>query len=127
MPNTSAVRRDLRNEAPIVAQTRTLKDLAKLRRDLIDNGCSPAEAAGICAWVLAKVSGEADTTSLGARTRYRKRLSELAGDPYNEPGNGRPRDLGGDSETPIIIVPPEWDALVRGVLDEPPTALHSVT
>lgn len=89
----SVTARSLRNEADYLPND--LKELVQLRADVIAAGHSRRVADGICSWLLAKAAGEPDGIASDTRARYRRILSELAGQPPNAPGSGKP---------PIILV-----------------------
>jgi hypothetical protein len=91
----SSTARSLRNEADHLPQTIT--DLANLRVAVMNQGHSARTADGIVAWVLAKTAGHPDSTSQPTRAKYRKILADLAGQPHNLPGSGKP--FGGEALT----------------------------
>jgi hypothetical protein len=89
----STTARSLRNEADYLPGD--LAELVQLRADVIAAGHSRRVADGLCTWLIAKAASESDTTSANTRSKYRRILSEIAGQPPNRPGSGKP---------PIILV-----------------------
>jgi hypothetical protein len=129
--SNAARRPDMRNEEPYVERAArnkaALQFWSELYNDLTGQlGCSHAEAAGICAWVFLKAAGEGDPTSSRTRNKYRRRLSELAGEPYNEPGAGRPRGYMGTVLMAIAAAPIIIDQDGEDDQPRPAAALHSV-
>lgn len=84
-----AVRSDsIRGEGEWVPDLDQVRELAELRRLIIEVGESPATANGIIGWLVAKAAGERDTTGSDVRARYRRVLARLE----REPGpDGSPR------------------------------------
>lgn len=83
------MRRDhLRNEADYLPKS--VEDLARLRRQLLDAGHSNALTGGVISWLVSKTAGEPDQTDSNTRSRYRKILAELQ--PV-DPGPGSNRHL----------------------------------
>lgn len=64
-----------------------LEDLIDLRRRIIESGETPATAAGVIGWLLAKKAGEPDVTGAPTRSRYRKILARIEAQPTG-PGRG---------------------------------------
>lgn len=84
-----AVRSDsIQGEGDWIPDADRVRELAELRRLIIDLGETPATANGIIGWLIAKAAGERDVTGPNVRARYRKILARLE----REPGpDGTPR------------------------------------
>jgi hypothetical protein len=103
----SMTARHLRNEVEYLPGS--LSELLEVRADVMRAGYSRRIADGLCTWLLAKAAGEVDTTATNTRSRYRRILSELDGEPPNEPGSGRP---------PVILVPGVMSSSLAEVIDQ---------
>lgn len=105
----STTARSLRNEADYVPED--LEALILLRKEVIAAGHTRRVANGLCSWLLAKAAGEDDETSQDTRARYRRILAELAGQPPNAPGSGKPPIILADAIT--SSPEDEWVARLR--------------
>jgi hypothetical protein len=73
-----AVRSDsIQGEGDWIPDAEHVRELAELRRQIIELGEPPSVANGMIGWLVSKAAGERDTTSSKTRAQYRKILARL--------------------------------------------------